>query len=80
MPNNPQDTLGTTPIKFYNQTHCTRVEALEWFRIVHKDGRRLQLLIIPTHNNKELQDYEPLIFMLHLKITLVPQNRNIRHI
>ena len=38
MPENPQDTLGLPPLKFYNQARSTRLEALSWLRVVHKNG------------------------------------------
>ena len=57
MPNNPQSTLGMTPIKYYNRARVARVEALEWMQLVNKDGKSSKVRTIPHFHNKELQDY-----------------------
>ena len=57
MPNNPQNTLGMTPIKYYNGVRVARVEALEWMQLVNKDGKSTKVRTIPHFHNKELQDY-----------------------
>ena len=57
MPNNPQNTLGCPAIKKYNQARSVRVEALAWFRVVSKDGRKVQIPTIPRYHEMEIQDY-----------------------
>ena len=57
IPNNPQNTLGLLAIKKYNQARSVRVEALAWFRVVSKDGRKVQIPTIPRYHEMELQDY-----------------------
>ena len=57
MPNNPQCSLGTTSIKYYNNARVARVEAMEWLHLVNKEGKSLKDPIIPYYHNKELQDY-----------------------
>ena len=57
MPGNPQDTLGLCPIKWYNKARSTRLEALSWLRIVHKDGRSVIISTIPMYHKSELQDH-----------------------
>ena len=57
MPNNPQNTLGLTPIKYYNCARVARVEALDWMHLVNKEGKSIKVRTIPHFHNKELQDY-----------------------
>ena len=57
MPHTPQDTLGLPAIKHYNQARITRLESLDWFKIVSKSGEPGRLLTIPNFHEKELQDY-----------------------
>ena len=70
MPNNPQNTLGLPPLKHYNQTRSTRLEALSWLRIVHKDGRAVRVSTIPKFHADQLLDY------VSIKIC-VPSNSNL---
>ena len=43
MPNNPQNTLGLTPIKYYNCARVARVEALDWMHLVNKEGKSIKV-------------------------------------
>ena len=54
MPDNLQDTLGVSALKYYNQCHSTRVEALAWFRIVSKEGDTVTVPTIPIYHKSEL--------------------------
>ena len=74
MPGNPQDTLGLPPIKFYNQARSTRIEALSWLRIVHKNGSSSMMSTIPKYQHSELLDY---ITIDIYNISLPPSNSSI---
>ena len=57
MSNNPQDTLGLPPIKFYNKARSVRAEALSWLKIVHQNGAYSMMSTLPRLRHTELLDY-----------------------
>ena len=57
MPNNPQNTLGLTALKFYGQMRSVRLEALSWLRIVDKDGNTARTATIPSYHTSIFMDY-----------------------
>ena len=57
MPNNPQNTLGLTALKFYGNMRSVRLEALSWLKIVDKEGNTARTTTIPRYHNSQLMDY-----------------------
>ena len=57
MPNNPQNTLGLTALKFYGNMRSVRLEALSWLKIVDKEGNTARTTTIPRYHKSQLIDY-----------------------
>ena len=57
MPNNPQNTLGLTALKFYGKMRSVRLEALSWLRILDKDSNVARTATIPSFHASDLMDY-----------------------
>ena len=43
MPNNPQNTLSTTALKYYNHFRSVRMESLDWIKITSKEGKTIKV-------------------------------------
>ena len=57
MPENPQNTLGLTALKFYGKMRSVRMETLAWLKIVDKDGNTARTATIPSYHKSQLMDY-----------------------
>ena len=69
MPNNPQNTLGLTALKFYGKMRSVRLEALSWLKIVDKDGNIARTTTIPSFHKSQLMDYIT-IDIIHPTVTI----------
>ena len=69
MPNNPQNTLGLTALKFYGKMRSVRLEALSWLKIVDKDGNTARTTTIPSFHKSQLMDYIT-IDIIHPTVTI----------
>ena len=70
IPNNPQDTLSLSALKYYSEARSVRIEALSWLRVVSNAGDSVQVPTIPVYQKTELQDYVSInIHTLPEKIT-----------
>ena len=57
MPNNPQNTLVLTALKFYSKMRSVRLEALSWLRIVDKYANVVRIARIPSYHTSDLMYY-----------------------
>ena len=82
MPNNPQNTLGLTALKFYGKMRSGRPEALSWLKIVDKGGNTSRTTTILNYHKSQLMDYIT-IDIVHPTVTinlpLKPQFKKMTH-
>ena len=57
MPDNPQNTLGLTALKFYGKMRSVRMETLAWLKLVDKDGNAARTATIPSYHKTQFMDY-----------------------
>ena len=57
MPHNPQDTLGLTAFKYYNDMKMVRLEALSWLKFETNDGDTFRTHTLTKYHKAQLLDY-----------------------